>query len=592
MSYINMPACRHSHQGEAVVDLVDVDEFLLEQGLRGADLNFLSTAPDRITMLLMQPKAVIEATATRLYASNTETMIAKMSSFLELAGTSNVDLALCPEYSCPWEALLEAIESGTFPRASALWAICCESISPDQLLAAKGRAQQAGLLVLQHDVHANAGHFLNCLCYLFVGTDQQGKAVKVLLIQPKTYPMGGVDYERDSLIPGSKIYRFGKAHANRLVVLVCSDVMGDDFKKEIAHELGIDTLIIHLQLNPDSAAAGFREYRDQCCTMHPRTTEILCLNWAKGTKIEAGGKTLIGIDEPKSIYYRVEKEIRARDDDIVSNHRKGIFLSYWADQRSAAYLFSPYEQVFHISTSKAVMTWAAGAVGLRTGLRAEQRYEWVDSTWTLAVQDSDDHYNAFLHKTAEFEAHLKPYADRLVDMERLVQFSTGYGLGDNWHDWKSLPSFRLAGDSTSGRLRLCWSEVGEGAKHRLESFRRLKALLYVVDDVSTIPVRLSALKDEPIKLSYNNTPAWQRISNLKSGANYGTAVYMGADPTLGKLDSAKLMLHKALYDYNLDTQRLSILYRDHKGDLKDHMDSFTPAVTDDPKDDPTSIASS
>jgi hypothetical protein len=592
MSFMGTPACMHSLQGEAVVELVDVDDYLLEQGIQGANFSFLSTAPDRITLLIAQPNAVIDATATSLHSSDTETMVSKMLSFLELAGTTNVDVAVCPEYSCPWEALLAFVECGNFPRQNALWAICCESITPEHLNAAKERAAQAGLFVLQQNVVQNAGNFLNCLCYLFLGTTVAGDLVKVLLIQPKTYPMGGVDYERDSLILGRTIYRFGREHSNRLVVLVCSDVMGDDFKRDIVQQLALDTLVIHLQLNPDSAAPGFREYRDSCCTMIPRTTEILCLNWAKGSKIRSGDKDLVSIDEPKSIYYRVEKEIRAKDEDIVQNHKKGVFLSYWQEQRTAAYLFSPYEQVFHISTSKAVMTKAAGAVGIRSGLKALRRYEWVNSTWSEAEQDSDDSYAAYLHQIAEFQSHLGPFTDKLVDMERLVQFSTGFGLGDNWYDWRTLPSFRLAHDDTSGRLRLCWSEVGAGPRHRLESFNRLRSLLYVVDEPSRLPLRLVGLKGTPIKLHYTDSPAWQRITNLKSDAGYGTAVYMGSCPSTRYLESAKRMLQSALYDFNIDKQKLSILYRDHTGALKDHMDSFTPAVNDDPGDDPKNIASS
>lgn len=581
-----------TQQGEVVVELVDVADFLQGHGLQDAQLNFLSNAPDRITILLVQPKGTIDATTTKLAISNPEVMAAKMTSFVELASTSNVDIAVCPEYSCPWEALLASVEGGMFPRQGALWALCCESITPGQLEAAKERASNVGLTVLQPPIALSAGHFLNCLCYLFIGSDQEGQEVRILLIQPKTSPMGGTDYERDSLIPGNTIFRFGQQNSNRLVFLVCSDVLGEDFKNNIVPSLNMDTFLFHLQLNKDSAAEGFREYRDRCCNILPRTTEILCLNWAKGTSIRAGGKTLVTIDEPKSIYYRVAEGIRARDEDIVANHRNGIFLSYWEQQRTAAYIFSPDEQVFRISTSKPVMRGAAAAVGLRTGPKAEARYEWRDDSWCLSEEDSNDRYAEYLHNYAQLETHLEPYANKHIDMERLVQFSTGFGLDENWYDWKSLVSFRLANDDTSGRLRLCWSEQGDGAQHRLESFKRLRALLFVVDDASARPVRLSVLKDKPIALSYNSTPQWQRIRNLKSGENYATAVYLGADPSAEILDITKRKLDKRLYDFDQDTQRLSILYRDHTGALKDHMDSFTPAVNDDPAADPASITSS
>lgn len=575
--------------GKSVVELKDVNDCLAENGLGVARLAFLSTAPDRIRFLIFQPKGDIVPTDNSLSVAGTALLGEQMAKFLTLAKDKNADFATCPEYSCTWDALMSSVEAGVFPKIGALWSICCESISPAQFDEVERRLTGCGVVTIRPELIDGSGCFLNLLCHLFHAKDLDGRDVRVLLTQAKTASMGGTDYERDRLICGRQIFRFGIPGENRLVCLICSDVLGNDFRNAIVHELQNNTLVVHLQLNRDSASAGFRDYRNQCCYTMPRTTEILCLNWASGTRLRKENEFHLWVEEPKTIYYRPLDGVDGKDAEIIENHKKGCFLVCWDEFKTAAFIFHPDAQIFQVKISKPLMVGAAPAAK-RTAPRVEARYEWVRSGWSESGQDADDSFDKYLAGNPQVAAHLAPYGDRHVDLERLMQFATGFVLDEASFHWSKLPSFKLARDDTSSRLRLCWSLKGVGAEHRTECQRRFRSLVNVVDDTAKLPNRLAVFRGSAVRLTYASTPRFQQFRNLVSGSARGTVVFLGLDPEKETLNGVRDQLEKRLYDYNEDRQILSVLYRDASGLLVDHMDSTPPAVNDDPANDPVDIS--
>ena len=571
-----------------MVELKDVNEFLAENGLGPADLPFLSTTSGRIGLVAFQPKGDIIAAPESLGVEGKAEIGEQMACFLALAKEQNADFATCPEYACPWDAIIRSVEANTFPRLGALWSVGCESITPDQLDLRAEQLASFGVHVVRSPLLPGSGRFVNLVCHLFHANGANGEDVKVVLLQAKTAPMGGTVYERDALICGRLIFRFGKPDENRLVCLICSDVLSTEFDNAIVPELQTNTLVVHLQLNADSAAAGFREYRNRCCYVSPRTTEILCLNWAAGTRLKMGTAYKELVAEPKSIYYRTLMDIEANDKDIIDNHKKGCFLAYWEPMRTAAFIFHPDPQVFQFKISKPLMVGAAPGAK-RTAPKMEARYEWINSGWVEPANDADDKFGAYMATNQEAAPHLTPYIDRHVDLERLIQLSTGFVLAEKSFDWTELRSFRLADDDTSSRLRLCWSSSGGGAVHRGECQRRFKALALVISDTTRLPVRLASFSGENIQLTYEEVPKFRRFRNLVVGDKRGTVVFLGADPDIHALDQVKDQLTKRLFDYNEDRYILSVLYRDASGVLKDHMDALPPAINDDPGIDPADI---
>ncbi|MBL8255921.1 MAG: hypothetical protein JNJ62_04905 [Pseudoxanthomonas mexicana] len=573
-----------------MVQLTDVNSYLASNGLGPAFLPFLSTGPDRITTLFYQPLGDVAALPHSLGVVERPELVLKMKGFLSLADSEQVQFATCPEYSCPWDALIESIEAGRYPSEGSLWSICCESTTLQTLTQITERLAASGITVFQPNVQASTANFLNLLCHLLWCTDAEGQRIRVVLMQAKTYPMGGVDYERDYLILGDEIYRFGNAGENRLACLICSDVLGPIVKDQIVSQLLADTLIFHLQLNKDAARDSFREYRQRCCFRTPRTTEILCLNWASGTRITTDNATFETlVREPKTIYYRPSDGVDGTDESILANDTLGCFLTFAAEHRTAAYVFHPDEQLFKFRTSKPLMIGDA-AVSRRTGPVVEARFQWKEGAWLSSTEKVNDRFSEFLDSNPNVSTHLTPYEAKHVDMERVMQLSTGYVLKAEDFSWLNLPSFRLAEDDTSARMRVCWSNSSTGANRRIDCQSKFKSLAAFVANPSNLPNRLSAFRQLTPRISYDPLP-FKQFRNLVAGELRSTAIFLGTDPAKEKMERTRLQIQDALHRVGERTEDLSLLYFSVEGTLTDYMDRDPPAINDDPGSNPVGITS-
>ena len=114
------------------VAIADVSRVMEEHGLRNPMLPFLARDSDYIKILLFQPRSTIVADDDGVRSQNRERMTAQMASFMSAAKDLNVDLAACPEYSCTWDAILQAVENGIFPSPGKVWALACESATREE----------------------------------------------------------------------------------------------------------------------------------------------------------------------------------------------------------------------------------------------------------------------------------------------------------------------------------------------------------------------------------------------------------------------------------------------------------------------------
>ncbi len=572
-----------------MVELTDVNDYLGALGHGSAHLPFLSSGPERIYSLIFQPRGDIDAAPLSLSTSSASSLAVKMKGFLSEAEKLRVAFAACPEYSCPWSSLTEFVLEGGRPPRGSLWSICCESITPAALEGVAKLLTGAGIKVIEPTIQDGTGTFLNLVCHLFWVVDAVGNHALIALLQAKTYPMGGIDYERDHLIVGNRIFRFGNAGENRLVCLICSDVLGPSLKQTIINELLSDTIIIHLQLNKNSADASFRQYRELCGSRNPRTTEILCLNWAGGTRLRKDAEPYhVLVQEPKSIFYRPVHEIECSDQSIYENDKLGCFLAYHHEYRTAAYVFHPDEQMFAFRTSKPVMIGSA-AVTRRTGLTAVIRYEWRADQWQAATESVNDKFGEFLADNPLAKVHLADFENRHVDLERLMQFATGNVLSAADFEWSKIPSFRLANDETSARMRACWSNIGDGADQRGECQTRFKALVTAIAEPSKLPNRLAAFRNLRPKLTYDSLP-FKQLRNIADGDVRSTVAFLGFEPPKAVLRGVSKKLQAALYGVGQVPSDMSLLYLDVKGQLVDHMDTEPPSISDDPGSNPIGIS--
>ncbi|MFB9052173.1 hypothetical protein ACFFVB_03705 [Formosa undariae] len=133
------------------------------------NLEVLTKDTNLYTSLLFQHKGNFIAEATRF--GNNEDCTDKFNAFFTLAKSKNSSLALTPEYSCPWTSIEWILENEErLPNQSKLWAICCESITPQEIGTFKQNHEDENTLVHFDETALNnggTGVLLDPLCYIF-----------------------------------------------------------------------------------------------------------------------------------------------------------------------------------------------------------------------------------------------------------------------------------------------------------------------------------------------------------------------------------------------------------------------------------------
>lgn len=563
--------------------------------MRNPVFPFLARDSDYVRLLLFQPCAMIVADDYGVHSQNRQNMTAQMTAFISRAKELNVDLAACPEYSCTWEALVHAVESGNLPSSGKVWALGCESATREEFEGVRSRIGDRVRIIFDDAVLDANGNFIDPLCYLFSTELADGSAVNVALVQAKTHQMGGDDYERSYLKKGNKLYRFKNEDesSNSLLSILCSDALNASVTDRMRELHGQNILVLHLQLNKRPEAPAFRAYREYCCTYMPRTTEILCLNWAAGTALLTENGDVPLVTEPRTILFREIPELDAGDDRIKHNHAKGCYLTNLQEHRTAAFVFSPDPRLLHLETTKP-LTAGPAQNALRSGPRMIDIFGWDQgaATWSALALGADDRFKSFwLDPHPTVQALLTPILPEHLDAERLIQLCVGKAMNTDWAHWTRLHSFKLADDDTPRRLTLCWSQEGAGYLYRDECLRLFQIFATTVTQVDNFSPRLGEFKDNAFEVAYRKQrPKMFRNLHLPNGKS-ATAVYLGLAPGQHQLDEAKGRLLSGLRETESDVELVAIWFHDQNMQLRDFMDLQTPKVNDDPGENPISITS-
>jgi len=236
------------------LEIIPVEQRLKREGLDPPRLNALQADDTLYTVLAHQPPGHIRIAPGSIGNANSVEAKQRTAAFLQLAATagSQPDLVVSPEYSVPWEALLEAIEQGVVPEEGKLWVLGCESLPLGELDAVRQRLGERAV-VLDDDVFPGARttqQYRNPLVYAFLTNSSADQSVRlVLLVQYKTEPSGDPhNTEATGMLPGIYIYAFGTLPSEvRIITLICSDVFG--FRQELIDEYYQGLLLLHIQLN-------------------------------------------------------------------------------------------------------------------------------------------------------------------------------------------------------------------------------------------------------------------------------------------------------------------------------------------------------
>lgn len=578
-----------------MVTVENVSQVMGEYGLRNPALPLLARDSDYIRILLFQPCATIVADDNGVHSKNRQHMTAQMVAFITKAKELNVDLAACPEYSCTWDALLYAVENGNLPSPGKIWALACESATREEFEDVRARIGDRLRIIFDDAVLDASGNFIDPLCYLFSTELADGSAVNVALVQAKTNQMGADDYERSYLKKGNKLYRFKNddESSNSLLSILCSDALNASVTDRIRELHGTNILVLHLQLNKRPEAPAFREYRQHCCTFKPRTTEILCLNWAAGTALLTNSGDVPLVAEPRTILFREIPELDDGDERIKHNHAKGCYLTNLKEHRTAAFVFSPDPSLLYFETTKPV-TAGSAQNALRSGPRMIEIFDWDQdaASWNVLTPGADDRFKSFwLDPHASVQELLAPILPEYLDAERLIQLCVGKAMNTDWAHWTRLQSFELADDDTPRRLTLCWSQQGAGYLYRDECLRLFQIFATTVTQVANFSPRLGEFKDNAFEVAYKTQRSKMfRNLHLPNGKS-ATAVYLGMVPGDLQLDEAKKRLLSGLYQTESDLELVAIWFHDQNMQLRDFMDLQTPKVNDDPGGNPVSITS-
>jgi len=361
-----------------------VETLLTSRNLRNPQLDILKPDANLYDVLLLQPKGVIETT-DQYVRGNSDGYNEKFAKFIDLAKSRNVKLAITPEYSCPWSLIENILSQDLFPNENCLWILGCHSITKDDLRQISQNYPEE--VIFEEDVLNSIGNFLNPVCYLFKTRNNSNELKRVLLIQFKVNPMGDLqDYlERDNIILGNRVYILrNDPDSVNLATFICSDLL--DFNEStFTGYLNLPCIFIHLQLNNNPRHQDIKEYRRCFLGKKDGNKEVMCLNWAKGTRIPSAQDISFN---GSAIYIKTD-ELKQDDSIVNSNHSRGLYYTYWANRYSHNYYLNCDEGVYYFKSTKVCQRLSAPSRSKRTGPEAMEAYRWNSSTnqWESLTPD-------------------------------------------------------------------------------------------------------------------------------------------------------------------------------------------------------------
>lgn len=490
--------------------------------------------PDSLpyTVLLQQPCGVVEATAGFIGNNDHSAACAKHQKFLNLAHDISVDLAVTPEYSCPWDVVEEALQRRCLPERGKLWVLGCESITPDALNAMIAKYPE--VVWVCEDVHPQpARTFLDPVCYILNALDGHGHIVPVIAVQFKTQHM--VDHcgylERDHLIMGSRRYILrNSADSVHLTALVCSEALTFTLA-ELETRARASYILLHPQLNAKPYHPTFAKYRDDAFQWGAEDHEVLCANWARTFRITVGGEpSAFGA----SALFTKSTQLNLQDDSVNANHHLGLYYSRWDTHRSHIFLFNYSESVFHFQVTKPSQIAHPAALRKRTGPAMLGAYAWDErnANW-VATESLPDGFSSLCD---DIKADLSPLRDATmppVDKERLLALTNGaISASTDWHSVLQLPCFSARQDQRLRRMTVVQDPADEefGELHD-ERYRRVHNYSYLRNSILTQPDLIPACINDLIgdwSISYPLRPRQYNTNvSASDGRNPATVIFLG-----------------------------------------------------------------
>lgn len=554
---------------------MDIALALEKAKLQLPTLNALVPDAEFYEVLAIQPEGKIEAKEDFIGHADHLAAVNKFSAFLRLAVEKNCDLVLSPEYSCPWEVISTAIANNLLPKMGKIWALGCESVTPDQL--DKFILAHPNVAWIKESIPEAKEQFFDVLAYITKTRKITGEEKDTIVLQFKTQPMGGDDFERDHLIRGRTIYIWHNPEENiRLISLICSDalVFDDAAMKDCRVDL-YPYIVFHPQLVENPRHAAQRDYRKILFTHNlSERFEVLTLNWARGFTFPNRPANPYG---GSAIYLKSDK-FNTNDDRLESNHQKGLFYTYWNEHRTNLCIFSFDQHVFCYRTPKALQNVKA-VFGQRTGPEMLTLFGWDQSTGTWKDAAKADDGFGKLCKTflgnCDF-CQNTPYTS--VDRERLFTLSAGKLQPlPNWHAVREVDSFVAESDERSKRITFTHEEGAPSIAFRHSYLERYVDLqTSILTKPENFPDAIQDLRGNWKLQPPNHSNGFRyNLAGLTGDPQGATAIYIGSESREAALQLKDNLIRTWGQDH---TRRLVIWYKEQ--DKFGHTSMPTPSITD------------
>ncbi len=566
------------------------NNILNEKGLLGSTLEVLNLDANLYSTLLFQPVSAIEYTDQYIRNANRDLANQKFNGFFDISIENNVELAITPEYSCPWSIIEQLIEENRLPQESKLWIVGCESIQSQQLLDIINDHDEIVWIYDEDKVQQNLinNHFFDPVCYLFKTRTQETNELRTIaIVQFKTHFMGNNPWERDNYIAGQNIYVLeNQNQSSRLLTFICSDTLHQNFNIQAGLPQGppdfsiYPYLIIHIQLNQSPFNIDFRRYRGDIYNRNQYDKEVICLNWGRFVQMKA---TTNWNNYGGSAIFTKSTELDLRDERINHNHDKGLYYTRWKTRRSNVYFLNFDEYIFCLRNTKPSQAMEYGVMQGRTGPEVQFIRKWDNGrhSWD-EIEITNDGFNE-LCLSIEGEGNFNTLLDgelSRINLERLIALSVGKAVQKDWYSIQNNKFFLIDDDGVNKRMTFTQDpciEMHETRRKNLILFARLANHIVVHEEY--FPDVLSDLKGN-CKVSYllgdNNTSFSMNLFPISGDGAAATGIYIGDVDKITAIETYEKTTN--LFPESQNWTRIVVWYRDADG--YKYAPSKKPKITD------------
>jgi hypothetical protein len=468
------------------------------------------------------------------------------------------------EYSIPLETINRCLSEGILPNENKLWILGLESISILELNTFKESHAENIEIIQPRQVDANLGNFLDPVIYIFRAKSIVNGSLKtVIAFQFKTYPMGGISFERDNLIKGNYIYilRANREHTVKIITLLCSDVLNNDLS--IKDRVG-NTLLIHLQLNTSPRHQSYSEYRRSIWNLASDCTEIISLNWAEKINFNQNEQS---DNISGSCIYSKSKDIDLCDRRLRVNHRGGLYFTYESSYRVFHNYINYTPNLYLISNTKPSQIAGNVTQSGRHGPYLLKNFGWNsgESTWCEVIEEIPSGDLNEIHNFARVLELYNSINNDFLFFERILALTLGKGIKNkDWYSVKNLEFFNISQDEILRRTTFCQDKDTVSYSYRRDVYHKMNNILGALSRGIDVPRNMIGLIGSG-RFSYNEENPHHNLYG--QDGEKGTLVYLGEIA----IDSVKQVydqIYEILVDEKIDFKRLVIIFINENMELE------------------------